>query len=171
MLIRREDPADLVAVRDVIVTAFARPDSTEEPIEAPLLDRLREDPGWIPELSLVAADPSGAVVGHVVCTRGQVGAVAAVGLGPIGVRPGRQNAGIGSALMHAVLGAADALGEPFVALLGSPAYYSRFGFRPSAQVGIAPPDPQWGEYFQVRTLTAFTPVTGTFVYAEPFQRL
>ena len=43
--------------------------------------------------------------------------------GPLSVRPDRQRRGVGSALMHAVLGAADALGEPLVALLGSTAYY------------------------------------------------
>lgn len=193
MVIRREVPGDVSAVRDIIATAFAQPaseggeqpssggeppssgdappSSGGVPIEVTLLDELRVDEGWIPKLSLVAEDPSGEVVGYVVCTRGHVGQIAAVGLGPIGVRPDRQGAGIGTALMHAVLGAAEALDEPFVALLGSQAYYNRFGFRPSVQFAIAPPDPQWGDYFQVRPLTAFTPVTGTFAYAEPFQRL
>ena len=73
--------------------------------------------------------------------------------------------------MHAVLGAADALGEPLVALLGDPAYYRRFGFRPASTVGVEAPDPAWGEKFQVRTLTAYEPgLTGTFEYAEPFGR-
>lgn len=44
-------------------------------------------------------------------------------LGPLGVAPSHQAAGIGSALVHAVLGAADALDEALVALLGAPAYY------------------------------------------------
>ncbi|MGH8574056.1 MAG: GNAT family N-acetyltransferase, partial [Gammaproteobacteria bacterium] len=79
--------------------------------------------------------------------------------------------GVGQALMHAVLGAADALDEPLVALLGEPGYYHRYGFRASSQYGIAPPDPQWGDYFQVRTLSAYRPTTGTFAYAEPFTRL
>lgn len=42
----------------------------------------------------------------------------ALGLGPLAVRPDQQGQGVGQALMHAVLGAADALGKPFVALLG-----------------------------------------------------
>jgi putative acetyltransferase len=72
--------------------------------------------------------------------------------------------------MHAVLAAAEALGEPLVALLGEPTYYSRYGFRPSSEYGITPPDRQWGEYFQVRTLSEYQPVTGTFAYAKPFSR-
>lgn len=49
-----------------------------------------------------------------------------------------QGRGIGSALMHAVLGAADALNEPFVALLGHADYYARFGFRPAQAYAITP---------------------------------
>jgi putative acetyltransferase len=75
------------------------------------------------------------------------------------------------ALMHAVLGAADALDEPFVALLGDPDFYRRFGFVPSTEVGIVSPDPAWGRYFQVRALSAYRPMTGVFAYAEPFNRL
>lgn len=73
--------------------------------------------------------------------------------------------------MHAVLGAADALGEPLIALLGEPDYYERFAFRVSSDYGIVPPDPSWGTYFQVRALSAHRPVTGTFAYAEPFSRI
>jgi putative acetyltransferase len=60
-----------------------------------------------------------------------------------------------------------------VALLGEPAYYGRFGFRPATDHGIAAPDPAWGRYFQIRTLAALPPggLTGTYRYAEPFSRL
>ncbi|KII00340.1 hypothetical protein LP52_01935 [Streptomonospora alba] len=188
MLIRRETAADTAAVRSVITAAFAAnvpadaPAGTE-PVEAALLERLREDSGWRAEYSLVAvdaaasdgaADPAGstAVVGHVVCTRGYVGATPALGLGPIGVAPDRQGRGVGSALMHAVLGAADACSEPLVALLGEPGYYRRFGFRSAAEFGIAAPDPSWGDYFQARPLSAYEPAhRGAFRYAEPFDRL
>ena len=73
--------------------------------------------------------------------------------------------------MHSVLGAADALGEALVALLGKPEFYGRYGFRASSEYGVAPPNPRWGSYFQVRTLSAYRPLSGTFAYAEPFNRL
>ncbi|MGC5565012.1 GNAT family N-acetyltransferase [Streptomyces sp. FR-108] len=178
MLTRRETPADVAAARAVIAAAFAEQDTPDgpdapgrDPVEATLLDALRTCDGWLPELSYVAVEESGGeeVVGHVVCTRGHVDGVPVLGLGPIGVRPDVQRLGTGLALVHAVLGAADALGEPLVALLGSPAYYGRFGFRPAADLGILAPDPAWGEYFQVRTLTAYDPgLRGTFRYAKPF---
>jgi putative acetyltransferase len=178
VIIRRERPEDIPAIRAVTAAAFAtaehsapavEPDGV--PGEATLVGWLREDAGWIPELSLVAEDDQGHVIGHVVCTRGTVGGVPALGLGPVSVDPAHQRGGVGSALMHAVLGAADALGEPLVALLGDPAYYRRFGFRPASTVGVAALDPAWGDLFQVRTLTAYGPgLTGTFEYAAPFAR-
>ncbi|WP_344630973.1 N-acetyltransferase [Streptomyces glaucosporus] len=175
MLIRRETPADVPSVRAVTGAAFAGRAQTPVPVEVTLLDELRGCDGWLPALSLVAEGADGAVVGHVVCTRGHVGQRPALGLGPLSVHPGHQRRGIGSALVHTVLGAADALGEPLVALLGDPAYYGRFGFRTSTEYGIDPPDPAWGRYFQVRTLAAYGPedpaLHGTFAYAEPFDRV
>jgi putative acetyltransferase len=119
----------------------------------------------------VAATAAGEVIGHVLCTRGHVGQAPALALGPLTVRPDHQRHGVGSALMNAVIGAADALGEPLVALLGNPAYYGRFGFRPAAEYQITPPRPEWQPHFQVRTLTGYRPsVRGNFSYPEPFDR-
>ena len=171
MLVRRETPGDVAAIRAVTAAAFARP-GEDIPSEAPLVDWLRASPAWIPELSLVVVDPGGDVVGHVVCTRGKVGSAPVLALGPLSVRPDRQRRGAGKALVHAVLGAADALDEPLVVLLGSTKYYPRFGFRPASEYGITPELPEWEEHFQVRALTAYDPaVRGEFAYPEPFDRL
>jgi putative acetyltransferase len=165
MLIRRECPDDIAAIRDVHRAAFA---SDGEPMEVRLVDALRESDAWIPALSWVA-ELDGTVVGHVVSTRGHVDDAPAVGLGPLGVRPELQGKGVGSALMYASIGAADALDEPLIALLGAPEYYGRFGFVAGTRCAIQPPDSNWGVHFQVRTLTAWRPsVSGTFQYAAPF---
>jgi putative acetyltransferase len=171
VLIRREAPEDADVIRSVTAAAFARP-GEDVPVEAPLVDWLRADRAWIPELSLVAVDPDGDVAGHVVCTRGTVGSAPVLALGPLSVRPDWQRRGVGKALMHAVLGAADALGEPLVVLLGSTGYYPRFGFRMASEYAITPRHPEWAEHFQVRTLTAYDPaVRGEFAYPEPFDRI
>lgn len=169
--VRRELPADHTAVDALTRAAFARPGSDKKPPEVGLLHALRSCDGFVPELSLVA-EADGAVAGHVICTRGRLGDARALGLGPIGVDPDHQRRGIGSALVHAVIGAADALGEPVIVLLGDPSYYRRFGFQPASALGIEAPDATWGEHFQARVLHAWT--TGprrVFEYAEPFQRI
>jgi predicted N-acetyltransferase YhbS len=173
MLIRREATPDADAIRAITAAAFARPcrPPGEDPPEASLVDELRAGPAWLPALSMVAVRADGQVVGHVLCTRGYVDRSPVLALAPLTVRPDSQRRGVGSALMHAVLGAADALGEPLVALLGDPAYYGRFGFRPSTDYQITPPRPQWQPHFQVRTLTGYRPsVRGAFSYAQPFDR-
>ncbi len=170
MLLRREMPADHDAVRVVHRLAFEA-GAEGVVVEAALMDQLRADGAVIEELSIVA-ELDGEVVGHVLCSRGAVGDHPAVGLGPIGVSPGRQGRGIGAALMHTVLGAAEALGEPLVALLGEPAFYGRFGFVAASTIGVDSPDPGWGDYFQVRTLTGWTPeMAGPFRYAAAFDAL
>lgn len=172
VLIRRETTDDLDAIDASHRAAFARPDVVGEPIEVRLVGDLRADLGWVPALSLVAEDAGGAVVGHVVCTVGAVGTEPALGLGPLGVLPEHQGAGVGAALMHAVLGAADALDYGVVVLLGHVDYYPRFGFVPASTLGITPTDPAWGTHFQARPLSAWSPtITGMFRYAAPFDAL
>jgi putative acetyltransferase len=120
----------------------------------------------------MVAERDDQIIGHVVCTRGRVGILDALGLGPISVLPIRQRQGAGEALMHAVTGAADAAGEPLIALLGDPRFYIRFGFVPASGVGVDAPDPAWAEHFQVRTLTDCPPlVAGAYRYAAPFADL
>lgn len=166
VIVRRERQTDHAASRAVHAAAFDQGDG--EPVEARLLDALRECEGWLPALSWVA-EIDGRVVGHNVCTRGHVNGVPSVGLGPIGVLPDRQQAGIGSALMYAMIGAADAAGEPLIALLGDPGYYSRFGFVESTVLGVTPPEVEWGVHFQLLPLTAWREsITGTFRYSAPF---
>ena len=165
MLLRRETAADVGAIDDVHRSAFGRE------VEAALVHALRADAGWVPALSIVAEDAAGQVVGHVVATLGRVVDVPVAGIGPVGVRPQDQGRGVGSALVHAVVAAADALDLPLAVLLGDPGYYARFGFVPGADLGVQAPDPAWGEHFQVRPLGTYAGERGPFVYAAPFAAL
>jgi putative acetyltransferase len=172
VLIRRETARDADVIRAITTAAFApRRPPGQIPPEARLIDELRVGPAWLPALSLVAVTPAGEVIGHVLGTRGHVGQDPVLALGPLAVRPDRQRHGVGSALMHAILGAADALGEPLAALLGDPGYYRRFGFELSTAYQITPPRPQWQPHFQVRVLSGYQPrLRGMFTYPEPFDR-
>lgn len=155
MLIRRERADDAAAIAAVHRSAFAPhyataidPAGTEssgdrdsaDPPEVGLVDRLRSDEGWIPTLSLVAIEHD-SVVGHLCLTRATVGPFPVLALGPIGVLADHQGAGVGSALMHAALGAADALDEPLVGLLGSLEFYPTSASSPPLASASPPTSP------------------------------
>jgi len=176
VIVRRETAADVAAVHALTADAFRGVPHSAPPVEpggdpgeATLLTWLRADAGWIPRLSLVVEE-DGAVVGHVVGTRAHVDDAPVLAVGPVSVLPRRQGAGVGSALLHAVVAAADALDEPLIGLLGHPGYYGRFGFVPAAPLGVLAPTPAWGDLFQVRLLSAYDGHRGRFRYAEPFDR-
>jgi putative acetyltransferase len=149
-LIRRETDRDRAAVHAVHEAAFAAAPYASGR-EADLVDALRAGREWEPRLSLVA-EADGKVAGHVVCSRGSLAGERVLGLGPIGVDPSLQGRGIGSALMHAVIGAADARDEPGIVLLGDPGFYGRFGFTLAEEHGVLPEHEDWAPHFQVRVL-------------------
>jgi len=169
MVLRPQRPEDYEAIRRIYAAAFARPEDAQPvPLEVGIFEALWEAGDVIPELSFTALKEI-EVVGHVTASRATVAADPVVAVGPIGVLPQHQGVGIGSALMEALLTAADAVGVPMVILLGSPRYYGRFGFRPAQEFGVISPEPAWGEAFQGRALTAYTPaVKGPFQYAPAF---
>jgi putative acetyltransferase len=170
VILRREHPGDRDAMFAVHAAAFARPDADVAP-EAVLVDDLRDAGDIVAGLSIVALVAE-QVVGHVVCSRARVDDVAVLGLGPLGVLPAHQRRGVGSALVHGVLAAADALDEPVVVLLGDPGYYRRFGFEPAVPLGVVPPVPEWEPYWQLRRLRAWGDgVRGAFRYAPGFDRV
>ncbi len=173
MIIRRERSADAASIDRVHREAFASSTiGPVEPVEIGLVHALRASGAWLPALALIAEE-AGGVVGHVCVTRADIDGRPALALGPIGVIPARQGSGIGDALMHAVLGAADALDETVVVLLGHTDYYPRFGFVPAADLGIVPDIAEWaGPHFQARTLTAYDGrLGGTFRYPGAFYDL
>ncbi|MEU8778720.1 N-acetyltransferase [Streptomyces sp. NPDC048606] len=130
MKIRTETPNDTDRVREVITAAFGSPE------DADLVDALRADACWIPELSLVAEDENGTVIAHILFTRAGIGGTPGLTLAPVSVDPAHQGTGIGSTLIRAGLDAARALGEHTVTVLGHPTYYPRFGFERADAHGV-----------------------------------
>jgi putative acetyltransferase len=169
VIVRRQRADEYEAIRRIYAAAFRRPENPESvPLEVGIFEALWEAGDVIPELSFTALKEVGPV-GHVTASRATVATDSVVAVGPIGVLPEHQGRGIGSALMHELLNAADAGDVPMIVLLGSPQYYSRFGFRPAQELGVISPEPRWGEAFQARPLTAYTPaVAGRFQYASAF---
>lgn len=168
MVVRPQRDDDYEAIRDIYAAAFRRPEGDSVPLEVGIFEELWAARDLLPELSFTAVEEGGPV-GHVTASRATVAAEQVVAVGPIGVLPEEQGRGIGSALMDALLSAADAAGVPLVVLLGSPRYYGRFGFRPARDLGVVSPQPAWGDAFQARPLTAHTAaVAGPFRYAPAF---
>jgi len=174
VIVRKQRPDEYEAIRHVYAEAFRRPRFRQPqkpgsvPPEVGLFEALWEAGDAMPEFSFTALTASG-VVGHVTASQATVATDPVVAVGPIGVLPDHQGAGIGSALMDALLAAADAGNVPLIVLLGAPQYYSRFGFRPATELGVLSPEPEWGDAFQARPLTTYTgSFTGRFEYAPAF---
>lgn len=166
--IRPETPADHDAVAAVVEAAFGGP------AHARLVAALRAEPSYRPSRALVAIEGD-RVVGYVLVTDATRVDGATVGpvanLSPLAVAPDRQGAGIGSALVAAVLATCDAEGEPAVVLEGAPGYYGRLGFEPAAPHGLVLPLPDWAppEAAQLHRLTAWPgSLPGTVTYPPPF---
>ena len=139
MDIRREIPGDAAGVREVNELAF------EGPTEAGIVESLRTLAGTI---SLVAAAGS-RMIGHIFFTPVEIEPVSSgtsvAGLGPMAVLPGDQRRGVGSALVRAGIDECRRQGYAAIVVLGHPAYYPRFGFRPAERWGLtceypAPPE-------------------------------
>jgi putative acetyltransferase len=121
--IRRRVPADDDAIRHLNDAAFGGP------AESKLIADLRA--AGLADIELVAL-ADGDVAGHILFSalsvRSDGRAVDALALAPMAVRPDRQRAGIGTALVRAGLEVARSGKWRAVIVLGHPSYYPRFGF-------------------------------------------
>lgn len=152
MTIRSETVADEQAIREVTRRAFfGRHYSAGN--EQDIVDALRVQCALT--VSLVADNGTG-VVGHVAFSpaRAENGEVGWYTLGPVSVTPECQRRGIGQALVNAGIQQLRERGASGCIVLGSTAYYSRFGFTKAPR--LAPPGAP-AEHFMVLSLGASMP--------------
>jgi putative acetyltransferase len=130
LLIRSEQASDIEAITQVTYDAFLGKFS-DHPTEHLIVNALRE--ADMLTLSLVA-EIDGNVVGHVAFSPVTINETFMdwYGLGPISVAHAFQKQGIGSKMIVDGLAKLRDLGAKGCVLEGSPAYYSRFGFKPKA---------------------------------------
>ncbi|MHC4446525.1 MAG: GNAT family N-acetyltransferase [Planctomycetota bacterium] len=163
--LRPEQPGDEAGIAHVHTAAF------EGPQEAAIVAELRKIAD--PYISLVALLDD-RVIGHVLFTpvtvRGDSGTSQALGLAPMAVLPENQGSGIGSALMQAGLAACADAAQPVIFVLGAPGFYTRFGFRLAAPLGLRFCSPEFDAHFMVVELTpgALAGRTGWVEYLPPF---
>jgi putative acetyltransferase len=172
MKIQSDKPEDLAAIRKVNIAAFGRES------EADLVDRLR---GSASTLSFVAVE-SAQIVGHIFFSQvtmpdsggsANAGDLLVLGLAPVAVLPEYQRQGIGSLLIGHGLAECTRLGCKAVVVLGSPAYYPRFGFIPAKDKGLRCDYPVPDEAFMVLELAsgALEGCVGMVKYRSEFDRL
>ncbi|MDP0928629.1 N-acetyltransferase [Paracoccus onubensis] len=162
MKIRQEIPADQGTVRQITEDAFATAEHSSG-TEGAIIDALR-DTGSL-TLSLVA-EIDGQVVGHIAFSPVTVAGndVGWFGLGPVAIRPDLQGQGIGGNLIRKGLTQLRAQGARGCVVLGSPGYYTRFGFAQDASLvfeGVPP------EYFMSQVFCGKAPA-GAVVYQPAF---
>ncbi len=135
--IRREQPGDEVAIREVTSLAFESSEFGHNG-EAGLVEKLRSQNAV--SISLVA-ECDARIVGHILfspatiewsCRRCE-----GLGLAPLSVIPEFQRNGIGSRLMKEGLAAAAESSTEFVIVLGHPEFYPKFGFAPASATNVA----------------------------------
>ncbi|MFA0962800.1 GNAT family N-acetyltransferase [Roseivirga sp. BDSF3-8] len=167
MKIRQEKAEDQSFVYEVNEEAFGRKD------EAGLVNALRKDQAFIPELSLVAEN-DGQLVGHILFTRLEIiqegHTYPSLALAPMAVLSACQHSGIGSKLIKEGLKRARQAGYRSVIVLGHESYYPRFGFEPASRWGIKAPFEVPDAAFMALPLAedGLEGVSGTVRYAASF---
>lgn len=168
--IRQQTAEDDLAVYRVNAQAFGRD------VEARLVEGLRANPDYVPELSLVA-EVGGEIVGHILFSPISIEvakeAIPAISLAPLAVLPEHQNMGIGSALVMRGLEACCSLGHRIVIVLGHPNYYPRFGFSTELAKELACPFGEAGDAWMAIELQlgALRGVRGKVHYPKQFENV
>jgi putative acetyltransferase len=162
--IRPEATGDEGAIQDLVKRAFA-PMPFADGNEQDLVETLRQR-GEL-ALSLVAVNPEGTVIGQVAFSPATIDHAACgwFQLAPVSVCPTLQHRGIGSALIGEGIAQLRRSGACGVAVVGSPAYYERFGF--AVVEGLAPLSEHDAQYFRAMVLAGEAP-SGTLRYASAF---
>ncbi|MEP2735476.1 MAG: N-acetyltransferase [Erythrobacter sp.] len=166
ILLREEQPSDILAIHALTAAAFA-PMPFSNGSEYYVIDQLRADGDLT--LSLVAEDAEenkGAIIGHIAFSPVTIsdGTADWYGLGPVSAAPALQKTGIGSKLIRFGIGELEERGAKGIVLIGSTDYYPRFGFehRPDLTYAGGPP-----EAFQVLLLEGEWP-SGAVSYSPAF---
>lgn len=159
--IRAEKVPDAEPIRALLRAAFPTD------AEARLVDALRNARRL--SISLVA-ERAGHLIGHIAFSPITIaGKVAGLGLAPVAVHPSAQRTGIGAELVRHGLAACHDADAGLVVVLGDPAWYARFGFKPASTWNLSD-DYAGGDAFQAIELqpNAAPPSGGRVQYAPEF---
>ncbi len=173
--IRQEQIGDYDLTEIIVKNAFANEELSDKK-EHLLVSRIRKSKGFIPKLSLVAADEDDhKILGHILLSKIKIRkddneSIESLALAPVSVLPEYQNKGIGGLLITKALKEAKELGYSSVIVLGHPEYYPKFGFKTASFWGIKAPFEVPDEVFMAIELkeNALTNASGVVEYPSVF---
>ena len=159
---RASRPEDMDAIAALSDEAFGLTFNSQH--ESRIIRQMHADGDSL--VSLIAENDKG-LVGHIEFFRILIdGQPTGAGLGPMSVKPGLQQSGIGSYLVRSGLEELDMLGETIVFVLGHKKYYPRFGFEAEKAAPFTAP---WsGPHFMAIRLAPGGPASGTLTYPRAF---
>jgi predicted N-acetyltransferase YhbS len=139
MKIRQETASDYDEVYRLVKTAFVT-SSDSDGTEPDYLNELRKKDVFIPELSLVAENDDGKLIGQIVLYKTAIvttcGELSELLLSPISVHPDYFRRGIARLMTEEALRIAGEMGFRAVFLCGDPEIYKKLGFLPSYRYNI-----------------------------------
>lgn len=169
--IRKEKSSDLKEIFETNKVAFGSES------EAKLVDLLRSNKTFIPQLSLVAV-LNKKIIGHILFTKIKIvnynqKEFESLALAPMAVKPEHQKMGVGSRLIKSGLREAAKLKFKSVVVLGHENYYPKFGFTPAEKWNIrAPFEVPSQNFFALELIPdGLKNVSGIVVYPEAFYQV
>lgn len=170
LYVRGEKAADYADIYEINKLAFGRED------EGRLIEDIRKTKNYEFGFSLVAVKEE-KILGHALFSKAFVvhkgRRFKCLALGPMAVLPEHQRKGIGKALIAEGFERAKEVGFGAIVVLGDPAYFEQFGFKPSLVYKVRCSFSPSPEYFMVKEITrnAMRGIIGTVQYAREFLTL
>lgn len=168
--IRHETAKDYPGIAKVNDLAFGRK------AESKLIETLRNENAFIPELSIITEVDKN-IVGHILFFPAKITNEKethnTLTLAPMSVLPEFHKQSIGKLLVIYGLQTARNLGHKSVVVLGHPSYYPKFGFEPASTWNITSPFPAPDEAFMAIELErgCLEPVSGKVSFPSAFDEL
>jgi len=138
MTLRPEHADQFAVIHHLVQTAFQTAYYAEGD-EQDFVNQRRNAAEYIPELALVLKKAD-RIIGHIMLTHtwvdNAIGQHPVLLLAAVCIDSSFRNQGIGTLLVKEALQRAEHLGHEAVIVVGNPAFYGRFGFRPAIEFGI-----------------------------------
>lgn len=138
MIIRPIKKEEMSWSLDFVYEVFKATNYTDGHLERRLVEEIRQEAYYIPELDMVAEE-DGHMIGHFILSKFPINGQHVnemLLLSPVSVAIDKQRQGIGLEMLKQGLERAKAMGYKGVIVEGNPKFYGHLGFRTSTEFGI-----------------------------------